>query len=188
MLKIGKRFNLRKKKGWLFVLILVCLTTNLALGQSAPAKAEAGLEAAGKELLSTYKGLFENSWSKKFAELWNKNRDTAKVLAGLGRVWFVRADTETAALLVNFDSSGRAEPLKVTNVLPKDSFPAFQAVLTNWANFMEGKFGAVGGVMTGKIKFTGNFSVALKYGQAFDKVAPVGKRASLAILKKGRKN
>lgn len=157
----------------------------LLLAQPSP---KPGVEAAksGSEVASTYQGLFEKPWSKKFAKLWNARGDSTRVLAGLGKVCFVRAGSQAVYLLVDFDSTGRVGGIEVLKKLPKDTLPLFEASFENWVDFMEGKFGAVAGVMTGKIKYTGTFGVALKYGQAFDRVAPVGRQASLALSKKGR--
>ena len=130
------------------------------------------------KLLPMYRGLFDAPWSKKFSELWNSNPDTAKLLGGMGTVYFVSMSAETVSVLMNFDTAGRATFIRAIKSLPNDTIPAFSSTLEKWAGFMEGKFHAIAGVLAGKIKYKGPMSIAFKYGWHFDKVAPVGKMAS----------
>ena len=132
-----------------------------------------------QDILGRYRGLFGATWSRNFAKLWNGNRDTAKALAGLGRVHFVSEGTETLSVLMNFDSTGQVSVIKLSHGAPTDTLPTFTTQVEKWAAFMEGKFHAVLGVLTGRIRFKGPFPVAFKYGVAFDKVAPIGRRAAL---------
>ena len=168
----------------MFLSVLLFVFPCLVLGQTTTKADTAQLDP---KLLTMYQGLFDKAWSQKFAELWNINPDTAKVFGGMGKVHFVSLGTDTVDALMNFDSTGKAAVLGVAKSFPKDTLPAFSALLEKWAEFMEGKFGAVKGVMTGKIKFQGNWAVAFKYGFKFDKVAPVGKRASELISQKKKK-
>lgn len=128
------------------------------------------------QLTSMYRGLFGKAWSEKFVELWNKSPDTAKVLGGIGKVHFVALGTDTVDVIMNFDSTGKATVLKVAKSFPTDTLPMFSTRLGKWAEFMEGKFGAVKGVLMGYIRYKGPMALAFKYGYHFDKVAPLGKR------------
>ncbi|MBI4548571.1 MAG: SCP2 sterol-binding domain-containing protein [Ignavibacteriae bacterium] len=178
----------------IFLLFVFIVTQPSSLyGQARSNPKEVGTQAATKsdtadqpdpKLAATYKGLFDKAWSQKFVELWNSNPDTAKVFSGMGKVHFVSIGIETIDVFMNYDSAGKATVLGVANSFPTDTLPTFSAELASWAEFMEGKFGAVKGVMTGKIKFRGNWAVAFKYGFKFDKVAPVGKRATEIVNQK----
>lgn len=133
---------------------------------------------------SLYRGLYGAEWSKTFIQLWNGNKDTARVLGGMGDVYFVSTDADTVAALFHFDSAGQARLMRVSSNTPTDTIPTFTSPLFRWAEFMEGKFTAFAGVLGGKIKYKGSITLAIKYGRAFDKVAPVGKRASSMIFQR----
>ena len=128
-----------------------------------------------KALTRKYASLFGPAWSKMFVEKWNVDKDTAKVLGGLSKVYFISVDKETTAALMEFDSLGLVSYRSSKLPDPKDSLPRFTAKLIRWAEFMEGKFRAVAGVLTRKIEYHGPMTVAFKYGFYFDKVAPVGR-------------
>ena len=161
------------------VLILVASPgTHRASGQTKPAT---DTTSADPKLLGMYAGMFEKAWCAKFSELWNGNSDTVKVLANMGKVNFVSIGPDTTAVLFEFDSLGRARYGNVKKSMPDDTIPTFTARLEKWADFMEGRFTSIAGVLTGKIKYKGPMTVAFKYGFAFNKVAPFGKRASRFI-------
>ncbi|MBI1803011.1 MAG: hypothetical protein HY033_07760 [Ignavibacteriae bacterium] len=135
-------------------------------------------------LIEKYHPLFGREWSKKFVEMWNSNKDTAKVLHGLGNVYFVSTGKETTTALMSFDSSGLATYKAGGYPAPKDSTPKFTATVTRWAEFMEGKYHAVAGVLSRKIEYQGPMTIAFKYGWHFDKVAPVGRKVVEILEKK----
>ena len=136
---------------------------------------------AENALKMKYASLFGPKWSNTFAEKWNVNRDTAKVLGGLGKVYFIAVDKETTSALMEFDSLGLVSYRSSKLPAPQDSLPKFTAKLVRWAEFMEGKFRAVAGVLTKKIEYHGPMTIAFKYGFYFDKVAPVGRRIVEAL-------
>ena len=139
---------------------------------------------AGNALTKKYASLFGKEWSKKFVEAWNNNPETLKVMGGLGKVYFISVDKETSATLVNFDSLGRVSFLSYAKSNPKDTIPKFTTTLVRWAEFMEGKFHAVEGVLTKKIDYKGPMTIAFKYGWHFDKVAPISRRIVEALNSK----
>lgn len=164
-------------------IILLVVVPCLALGQFGSRQDTSKLDP---QLTSEYQELFRNEWSAKFIELWNKNPDTAKALGGIGTVHFVALGTDTVDVMMNFDSVGKATLLNVADIFPADTLPTFSTRLGKWAEFMEGKFGAVKGVLMGYIKYKGPMALAFKYGFHFDKVAPFGKRV-IAMLNQQKK-
>ena len=142
---------------------------------------------ADSSYLASYRGLYDRAWSEKFMELWNSRKDTARVLAGMGKVRFVSLARDTISALFEFDSAGQARLLDIAKSIPADSIPAFTALLERWADFMEGKFGAIVGVVAGKIRYKGPATLAFKYGRAFDSVAPVGRRVTRIVSRPKRK-
>lgn len=155
----------------------------LAAAQNTPASDSSSLAAS---LTGKYRSLFGKEWSKKFVEAWNSNGDTARALGGLGKVYFVSVDEETTTVLMEFDSAGRAAYRSSIAPASNDTMPRFTARLIRWAEFMEGKFGAIAGVLTKKIDYAGPYRIAFKYGFAFGKVAPVGRRVSEHLNHRGK--
>ena len=166
------------------IFILVFSARELSRAQTPPS---GDTSRFASKVLAEYKGLFGRPWCESFVKLWNATGDSAKVLGGMGKVYFVTLAAESIATLMDFDSLGKASLLSVSKDLPTDSTPTFTATLEKWIEFMEGKYKAVAGVLTGKIKYAGPLKVAFKYGVAFDKVAPVGKHASQLLHQKQRK-
>src|SRR5437867_10813019 len=142
------------KHSYTIIFGLCSALLSLGIRAQTPAPPDTVKVDAGR--VAMYKSLFSKSWSEKFVDLWNSNSDTAMVLARMGKVYFVSVDTDTTVVLMNFDSTGKAQYLKTLNRLPKDSIPSFTAKLEKWAAFMEGKFGAMTGVFTGRIRFNGS--------------------------------
>jgi len=168
----------------LYCSIILLLAFRIAHSQDAPPADSLQVEAV---LAKKYAPLFGPEWSKKFAVAWNASPETAKVLRGLNKVYFIAVGKETTAALMNFDSLGLVSFLSSKIPGPTDTLPRFTATLIRWAQFMEGKFGAVTGVMTKKIEYHGPMTLAFKYGFYFDKVAPVGRRIVETLGEKSRK-
>ena len=163
------------------LLVLVVAGSTAMFGQSAARPDTSGPDP---QLASAYQGLFGKAWSKSFVQLWNDIPDTERVLHGMGLVRFVSLSTDTASVVLYFDSLGRANSTSSGFFYQADSVPTFSAQLGRWAEFMEGKFNAVAGVLTRKIIYKGPFTLAIKYGFQFNKVAPVGKRVAEMLRKK----
>ncbi|MBI1805532.1 MAG: hypothetical protein HYR76_00610 [Ignavibacteria bacterium] len=164
--------------------VLIVLGSTIAVAQSVAGKDSVHVDP---EYVALYRGLYEKAWSEKFAELWNSNKDTAKVLGGMGKVYFASVSADTTCALFDFDSLGQARFLKVLKGTPPDTLPIFTSRIERWADFMEGKLNAVAGVLSGKIRYKGPMTLAFKYGFLFNKVAPVGKRTSQMIHQKQKK-
>ncbi|HTK83177.1 MAG TPA: hypothetical protein VL633_12895 [Bacteroidota bacterium] len=164
------------------IIALFFLISTFAFGQS-PAPDTSGLSP---HTIAMYNGLFEKEWSRKFVDEWNAIPDSARVLKGMGAVRFVSVGAESVSTIMSFDSTGKAWLPGSGGVflMTADSIPTFTAKLEKWAEFMEGKFNAVAGVLTKKISYKGPFTLAIKYGFQFNKVAPVGKRIAEALHKK----
>ena len=156
------------------ICIIVCVFSfNVVKAQVVSASDSVTIEQA---LIEKYHSLFGRDWSNQFVELWNSKKDTAKALGGLGNVYFVSAGKETTTVLMSFDSLGLATVKAGGYPSPTDTTPRFTATAIRWAQFMEGKFHAVVGVLSQKIQYKGPMTVAFKYGFHFDKVAPMGRR------------
>jgi putative sterol carrier protein len=165
----------KKLKALLFIVVFYVPGSSTIVGQPKPTIDSTQVEAS---TVNMYEGLFGKEWSEKFAEQWNGAKDTTKGLAEMGKVYFVSVGKETTSALMEFDSLGRGRLVKVSASFPEDSVPIFSSSLEKWASFMEGRFKAIPGVLTRKIIFKGSMMTGIKYGLAFDKVAPIGKRVS----------
>jgi hypothetical protein len=164
--------------------VLIIAAFTLAGAQSAPVRDSSSLDPA---LLGNYRSLFGPKWSNNFAEAWNATGDSTRALAGLGKVYFISVAEETTAVLMEFDSAGRAFYRSSLPPPAKDTLPRFTARRVRWAEFMEGKFGAIEGVLSRKIEYAGPMAIAFKYGFPFRKVAPVGRRVSELVSKAEKK-
>ena len=118
------------------------LTSFVSAGVQAQTAAKKDSVETDSAYVSMYKGLYEKAWCTKFTELWNSNKDTAKVLGGMGKVYFASVSTDTQCTLFNFDSLGQASVIKFMKGTPADTIPIFTAKLSRWADFMEGKLNA----------------------------------------------
>ncbi len=173
---------MKKTTAVFLITISLFLFSHIVAGQPKPATDSTQVDAG---VVSMYEGLFGKQWSDKFAEEWNRSGDTAKGLGNMGKVYFVSISKETTSVMMEFDSLGKGKVLHTAKAFPSDTtVPIFSATLDRWSSFMEGKFNAITGVLTGRIKFKGSLAVGLKYGMAFNKVAPIGKRVSQRLYKK----
>jgi putative sterol carrier protein len=163
------------------IIVLFVVSSSFVLSQSA---AKPDTSGPDPQLASAYQGLFGKAWSKSFVQLWNAIPDSERVLREMGMVRFVSFSTDTFSVVLYFDSLGRAAPPGSGWLVQADSVPTFSAQLERWAEFMEGKFNAISGVLTKKIIYKGPMTLAFKYGFQFNKVAPVGKRVAEMLKKK----
>lgn len=115
--------------------------------------------------------IFSDEWRRYFIDVWNspKNAKAQSALAGAGTVIFVTTSGSLpSAAALHWDSEGR-----VGNADDNPAAPRFEAQEAIWEAFVDGRISAVGAVITGKIKFHGPSTFALRFGPEFDYVSKV---------------
>lgn len=112
-------------------------------------------------------------WWDRVIDSWNSSSYT-QVLAGLGPVCFEVLKGNFEPVWIEWDYTGHARRLPT----PVGDAPCFSATVSNWRAFIDGKFKAAIGVLTGRIKFHGKLTRIMPYANSFDRLAEVARSVS----------
>ena len=104
---------------------------------------------------------------------WN-NSPYKRSLKNLGSIRFIMLDLDKACYTIHWDADGTASYLETDEGVKM----TFGATHENWNRFFRGSFKASEGVMTGKIKFQGEFRAILPYTLKFNNIGFAEKRTS----------
>jgi len=114
--------------------------------------------------------IFSDEWRSWFIGVWNSpaNARAQSALAGAGTVIFVTTSPPPHEVALHWDREGR-----VGSAEENPATPRFEAPEAVWEAFVDGRISAVGAVLTGKIKYHGPSTFALRFGPEFDYVSKV---------------
>jgi len=116
---------------------------------------------------------YSRDWWLLVAKAWNSS-DQCDLLAGFGDVTFEVLDSDIPAVTLSWNKSGHA--LIVDG--PGLETCKLSAPAPRWDDFVNGKFGAAVGVLTGKIRYSGSLARLLPFPRGFDRLAEVARRAA----------
>ncbi len=109
-------------------------------------------------------------WWDKVVEAWNNSHQRG-ALAGLGLLCFEVLDGDYESACIEWDSVGYARRL-----LPWSTpCSTLSATVSNWWDFVSGRFSATMGVLQGRLQFRGEMTQILPYSAAFNRLAEVAR-------------
>jgi putative sterol carrier protein len=118
---------------------------------------------------------FSHAWWQAWVDLWN-NSDHQISLANLGKVEFQTSEEPVCRIFLLFDELGNAKIVEFNR-----AEIVFTATLKDWWLFVNGEYTATMGVLTRRIKISGNIAQVLPFSKAFNNMALVAQTMSNTI-------
>lgn len=116
--------------------------------------------------------MLTDEWNADFVERWNRSPPACDSMRGAGMVRFLQVGHDIREAVFYWDEGGR---VVLRDLRRGEGMPSFSAGADIWRDFLAGALEAKWAVMTGKIKFKGSISFAIRYGESFNWVARVCK-------------